>query len=74
MCSYIFPQKSISVFKLLDNGPSVSDKNILNNLWEFGVNMTIFYYIIYQTRSEFKGHRSPVKQDATYTKHVYQQS
>ena len=36
--------------------------------------MTSFYYIINQKRNDFMGHRSPpppVKQDATYTKHVY---
>ena len=33
--------------------------------------MTIIYYIINQKRNDFMGHRSPVKQDATYTKHVY---
>ena len=40
--------------------------------------MTIFHrdYIISQTRNDFMEHRppSPVIQDATYTKHVYQHS
>ena len=31
---------------------------MLDNLWDFGVNITIFYYIINQKRNDFMGHPS----------------
>ena len=37
--------------------------------------MTIYYYMINQKRNDFLGHcPPPVKQDTTYTKHVYRHS
>ena len=49
---------------------------MLDNLLDFGVNIIIFNYIFKQIRSDFIEHPPPlpVRQDTTYTKHVYQHS